>query len=62
VYGAINTLLKKRWIEAVSQDSAERKKEYIITALGKSMAEAEITRLAGLLFSAQKIMKEDKGV
>jgi DNA-binding PadR family transcriptional regulator len=62
LYGAINTLLKKRWIEAVSQDAGERKKEYIITALGKSMAEAEINRLAGLLFSAQKIMKVDKGV
>jgi len=62
LYGAINTLLKKRWIEAVTQESGERKKDYIITALGKSMAEAEITRLNGLLFSAQKIMKEDKRV
>lgn len=59
LYGAINTLLKKKWIEAVNGEINERKKEYIITALGRRIAEAESSRLTGLLSSAHKIMKGD---
>ena len=35
LYGAINTLLEKGWIRAVSAETNSRKKEYVITNTGK---------------------------
>ena len=49
LYGAINTLLEKRWIEGIGSGKDTRKKEYIITEAGKSMIENEIKRLEELL-------------
>ena len=53
LYGAIQTLQKKKWIDIYSVDTESRKKkEYIITDLGKEVFEAERTRLEELLRNA----------
>lgn len=55
LYGAINTLQEKGWIRPVS-DGTERKKEYLITATGKEIAEAELIRLNKLIKTASRII------
>jgi DNA-binding PadR family transcriptional regulator len=60
LYGAINNLLKKKWIEPVNEDNTERKKEYAITNLGREIVETEIDRLSKLLLSAQNIVGGNK--
>jgi DNA-binding PadR family transcriptional regulator len=55
LYGAINTLQEKGWICPVS-DGTERKKEYLITATGKEIAEAELIRLKKLIKTASRII------
>lgn len=55
LYGAINTLQKKGWIEPYGNDE-ERKKEYIITELGRSIAQSELQRLNSLSEIANRIM------
>lgn len=57
LYGAINTMLQKGWIEATDSGS-DRKKEYIITSLGKKVVQEEIKRLHELLQNGLKITKE----
>ncbi|MDE7479588.1 MAG: PadR family transcriptional regulator [Lachnospiraceae bacterium] len=54
LYGAIQTLQKKKWINIYSVDTESRKKkEYIITDLGKEVFEAERVRLEELLRNAE---------
>ncbi len=60
LYGAINTLLKKEWIELVDTTNNVRKKEYIITDLGKEIIKQEITRLKELVGNGTKISGGDK--
>jgi DNA-binding PadR family transcriptional regulator len=60
LYGAINTLLEKGWIEGVSSDKNSRKKEYIITEIGKSIVHDEIDRLEELLNNGKNIAGGDK--
>jgi DNA-binding PadR family transcriptional regulator len=55
LYGAINTLLEKRWISACSTESDSRKKEYIITGEGKTVVFNEIRRLKELLTNGEII-------
>lgn len=45
LYGAINNLAKKRWIIPCVAMEGERKKEYIITDLGKEQVIAELERM-----------------
>jgi len=54
LYGAIQTLQKKGWIDIYSVDTESRKKkEYIITDAGREVFEAERDRLAELLNNAK---------
>ena len=55
LYGAINTLLEKKWIEPAGNDNDSRKKEYVITKLGKSMVKSEIDRLEELILNGKRI-------
>lgn len=55
LYGAINTLLGKGWIEPVAGDGNSRKKEYVITEIGKHIIEGEIKRLEELIANGKKI-------
>lgn len=60
IYGAIKSLVDKKWIEALDEDG--RKKEYLITELGKSVVEAEINRLKELYDNGLKIRKGEMDV
>ena len=55
LYGALNSLQDKKWIEPYG-DSEGRKKEYHITAQGKEIAEKELARLNELVSVASKIV------
>ena len=58
LYGALRTMQKREWIRIYSQDTESRKKkEYIITDLGRAAFEAEKSRLEELLSNA-KLMEE----
>lgn len=56
LYGALNTLLEKGWIQTAGQ--AERKKEYAITSAGQRMLAAETNRLKELLQNAAAVLGE----
>lgn len=45
LYGALNTLLERGWIEMTDQGTSVRKKEYVITQLGRSVVLKELERL-----------------
>ena len=63
LYGALNTLLEKKWIMLHSQeDQSRKKKEYLITALGKEILNEEITRLSELLENGRKAMENDEKI
>lgn len=59
LYGAINSLLEKKWIEPYG-DNTMRKKEYIITALGKEITRQEIRRINEVSRIAERIMEDDE--
>ncbi len=54
LYGAIESLCKKGWI-ALYDDSDARRREYIVTALGRQIAEQELVRLKELTQIADEI-------
>jgi DNA-binding PadR family transcriptional regulator len=53
LYGAINTLLEKHWICAVNSAGDSRKKEYIITDLGRKILQHELVRIEELLVNGK---------
>ncbi|NTV90772.1 MAG: PadR family transcriptional regulator [Clostridiales bacterium] len=55
LYGAITTLVDKKWIEPLDEIRGDRKKEYVITEAGKKTVENEIKRLEELLANSRKI-------
>ena len=58
LYGALNTLLEKRWIEIFSQDDESRKKkEYLLTDSGREVIKNEMLRLEELLINGKKVME-----
>ena len=60
LYGAINALVQKRWIEAVSAENDSRKKEYAITDGGRAVFRSELDRLGELLRDGQKVKEQAK--
>ena len=58
LYGAINTLVKKKWIEPFGKGFDKQKKEYVITELGRKAVGIEITRLKELMMNAAEIVEE----
>lgn len=58
LYGALNTLLEKQLIIPVSNDENSRKKEYILSEIGKQTLLFEIERLEELIYTGKKIIKE----
>lgn len=56
LYGAINTLLEKNWIQFIPGEKDSRKKEYQITELGKSILKDEITRLEELITNGKRVV------
>ena len=55
LYGAINTLLERQWIQALPGAKNSRKKEYQITDEGRRNVLAEMERLKELLSNGQAI-------
>jgi len=55
LYGAINTLVEKAWITEASDSQNIRKKDYIITDLGKRVVSRELERLKELLENGKAI-------
>ena len=53
LYGALNTLTDQKWIQSIDNSVGTRKKEYLITDLGKHVFENEIVRLTKLLKDAE---------
>ncbi|EGW41577.1 helix-turn-helix transcriptional regulator [Desulfosporosinus sp. OT] len=59
LYGAINSMLTKGWISLFSEDKESRKKkEYLLTKIGREIFEKEVNRLNELVENAKKM---DKG-
>ena len=56
LYGAINTLLEKGWITALAGEADSRKKEYVITDLGREMLQKELQRLSELLENGKRLL------
>lgn len=56
LYGAINNLIEKGWIKALPEDKSSRKKEYIITQIGRDVLFNEIERLKELLRNGEEIL------
>ena len=56
LYGAINTLLEKGWITALTGEADSRKKEYIITEIGREMLQKELQRLTELLENGKRLL------
>lgn len=56
LYGAINTLLEKAWIESVDSIDGGRKKEYLITSMGRSVLHQEIDRLDELIQNGKQLL------
>lgn len=54
LYGALSTLYEKGFIKPVNTDNDSRKKEYLITSLGKDMVKKEIARLKELVENGEK--------
>ena len=57
LYGALNTLVEKGWIESVPGSEAGRKKEYRITPRGREVLEGELKRLEELLNNGKHILE-----
>lgn len=56
LYGALQTLEKRAWIEIYSEDeSSRKKKEYIITSIGKKAFDKELERLKELVSNGKLI-------
>ncbi|GIM32801.1 MULTISPECIES: PadR family transcriptional regulator [Paraclostridium] len=55
LYGAINTLVDKKWIQLVSEE--KKKKNYLITELGKEIVSKELKRLNDVLELANQVVK-----
>lgn len=56
LYGAINSMLSKKWIKLYSEDKESRKKkEYLITDKGKEAFSKEVERLNELLINAKRM-------
>lgn len=59
LYGAINSMLTKGWICLFSEDKESRKKkEYLLTKIGREIFENEVKRLNELAENAKKMDEE----
>ena len=57
LYGALGTLVDKGWIEEVPASGSGCKREYRITAAGRSAVEAELARLRELLENGERVVE-----
>lgn len=57
LYGAINNLNKKGWIKLVRIDEEAKRKEYLITDMGKKIVELELERMKQVYDAGIKIIR-----
>lgn len=58
LYGAINNLADKEWIILHSEEGNKKKKNYLITDLGKEVVSRELYRLKQVLEVASVVISE----
>lgn len=56
LYGALNTMLERGWINVLPGERDSRKKEYRITDLGKAALHGEMLRLIELLENGKRVL------
>ena len=56
LYGALNTLESKGWIDALPENPESRKKEYVITKNGLAVLKEELDRLSELVENGKRIL------
>ncbi len=56
LYGALNSLVEKGWIDALPENPESRKKEYVITAAGLTVLREELARLAELVDNGKRLL------
>lgn len=59
LYGALNSLCEKGWIQLLPVESGSRKKEYQLTKTGLEVLKRELTRLEELAANGRTILKEE---
>ncbi len=57
LYGALNTMQEKEWIQPFSEEKNSRKKAYIITEAGQKVLRAELTRLKELVANGEALLE-----
>ena len=60
LYGAINALIKKKWIAPFGNEADSRKKEYVITDTGRQKAQEELKRMGEVCELASTIIKGER--
>lgn len=61
LYGAINNLTKKGWIDLVEHDKQNRRKVYQTTELGLQLLELECERMQNLIQASRSYLKKGAG-
>ena len=56
LYGALNSLVDKGWIDALPENPESRKKEYDITKNGLSILKEELARLTELVDNGNRLL------
>ncbi|MGN0971418.1 MAG: PadR family transcriptional regulator [Aristaeellaceae bacterium] len=56
LYGALNTMVSKGWIEALDGEASSRKKEYVITPEGRRVVRQELERLQELTRNGETVI------
>ena len=57
LYGAINTMLEKGWIDALPENPESRKKEYVITTSGRNILKEEYNWLKELVENGKGLLE-----
>ncbi len=56
LYGALNSLVDKGWIDALPENPESRKKEYVITKNGLNILKEELARLTELVDNGNRLL------
>lgn len=59
LYGALNALCEKGWIDPLPVEGESRRKEYALTEKGLSVLKNELNRLRQLVKNGESILGED---
>lgn len=60
LYGALNTMCEKRWIEPLPAEEDSRRKDYRLTDEGMSVLQGELNRLRELVIVGEAVLGGEK--